>query len=166
MPLLALEIVLNWQTDLAGEFRVGLMHTYIDQWIITESVDLDIQDRNYAGTYRWNAALPRNRFNVNLSWERGPHGAAANVHYTGHYENWSNLWVDGEETDQPMKIPSHTTLDLQYSHGFEKLRNATLRIGCNNVFDKDLPLTYSTFNEPFHGPRGRFFYIRWQQPIR
>jgi iron complex outermembrane receptor protein len=156
----------SWQTDRAGDFQAGLMHTYIDKWVVTDSVNLYIQDVNYAGTYRWNNALPRNRANLNFSWSKGPHGAATNIHYIGHYENWAYLFVDGVETDEPMVIPSHTTLDLQYSYSFERLRNATLRIGCNNVTDKDPPLTYWPFPEAFHDARGRFFYVRWTQPIR
>ena len=65
-----------------------------------------------------------------------------------------------------MTIPDHTTLDLQYSYSFEKLWNATLRLGCNNVTDKDPPLTYWPINQPFHDARGRFFYVRWQQPVQ
>ena len=156
----------RWQTDRAGDFRISLMHTYVDKWQITDSVDLDIVGLNYAGKYGWSGALPRNRANLNLSWEMGPHGAAANVHYIGHYQNWMNLYEDGQRTDRPMDISSHTTMDLQYSYQFEKLRDAVFRIGCNNVADKDPPLTYSTFNQPFHDPRGRFWYVRWKQPIR
>lgn len=156
----------NWQTDHSGHFQASLMHTYTGKWAITDSVQLNIQDINYAGTYRWNIALPRNRANLNLNWEKGSHGAAANIHYIDHYENHTNLWVDGKQTNEPMVIPSHTTLDLQYSYRLEKLNNATLRIGCNNVTDKDPPLTYTPINEPFHDARGRYFYLRWQQPIR
>jgi len=156
----------HWQTDRAGNFRASLMHTYIDKWVMTDSVKLHILDRNYAGRYRWDIALPRNRANVNISWDKGAHGAAANIHYIGHYENNLNLYVDGVETEQPMIIPSHTTVDLQYSYTFEKLKNAILRIGCNNVTDKHPPLTYWPGNEPFHDARGRFYYLRWQQPIR
>jgi hypothetical protein len=119
---------------------------------------------NFAGSHR-RVAIPRNRANINFSWNRGPHGAAANVHYTGHYDNHTNLYVNGEWTDQPMTIASHTTLDLQYSYTFERLKNAVARIGCNNVADRDPPLNYGAI-EPFHDGRGRFFYIRWQQPIR
>ena len=48
----------SWQTDHAGYFQASLMHTYTDKWAITDSVQLNIQDINYAGTYRWNIALP------------------------------------------------------------------------------------------------------------
>ena len=156
----------SWRTDRAGDFQASLMHTYIDKWVITDSVHLGILDKNFAGKYGLSIALPRNRANLNLSWDMGPHAAAANIHYTGHYENFANLWVDGERTDKPMTIPSNTTLDMQYSYSFENLRGATMRLGCNNVTDKDPPLTYSAAPEPFHDARGRFFYIRWQQPIR
>lgn len=155
----------HWQTSNAGRFHAGLMHSYIDKWIITDSLDLYNKGRNFAGAYRWDNALPRNRANLNISWDKGANGLAANLHYTGHYENWSMLWIDGEESDEVMTIPSHTTLDLQYRHQFGRLRNATLRIGCNNVTDTSPPLTYWPVNEPFHDARGRYFYIRWQQPI-
>jgi outer membrane receptor protein involved in Fe transport len=154
------------QTVRAGYFRASLMHTYIDKWSITDMSALNIQQENFAGTYKWNIAMPRNRANINFSWERGSHGAAANIHYTGQYENHTNLWVDGVETDKRMVIPDHTTVDLQYSYHFENLNKASLRIGCNNVLDKEPPLTYSAVNEPFHDARGRYYYVRWQQPIR
>jgi hypothetical protein len=64
-----------------------------------------------------------------------------------------------------MIISSHTTLDLQYRHRFERLRGAMLRLGCNNVADTDPPLNFGGL-EPLHDGRGRFWYLRWQQPIR
>ena len=112
-----------WQTESAGDFRASLMHSYIDRWQYTESLDDGLVNVNFAGSHR-RVAIPRNRANINFSWNRGPHGAAANVHYTGHYDNHTNLYVNGEWTDQPMTIASHTTLDLQYSYTFERLKNA------------------------------------------
>lgn len=152
------------QTERYGVFRASLLHSYIDRWEFTESLGSGTVNKNYAGDHR-RIAIPRSRANMNFSWNRGPHGLAANIHYTGHYRNHTDLYVDGEETDQPMIISSHTTLDLQYSYTFRNLRNAILRLGCNNVFDKDPPLNYGAL-EPFHDGRGRFFYLRWQQPIR
>ncbi|MBT8064234.1 MAG: TonB-dependent receptor, partial [Gammaproteobacteria bacterium] len=151
-------------TESAGIFRASIMHTYIDTWRFTESLNDALIDREYAGRYR-RVPVPRNRANLNLSWDRDAHGAAANFHYTGSYENHTDLYVNGERTDQPMIIGSHTTLDLQYRYTFEGLRQAVLRIGCNNVTDEDPPINYGGL-EPFHDGRGRFFYVRWQQPIR
>jgi outer membrane receptor protein involved in Fe transport len=152
-----------WTSKTVGDFRVSLMHSYIDQWTFTGSLDSGIVNQNFAGRH-WGIAVPRNRANINLNWDKGPLGAALNVHYTGHYTNHTNLYVDGEWTDQPMIISDHTTVDLQYKHVFVKLKNAILRIGCNNVANRDPPLNYGAL-EPFHDGRGRFFYIRWQQPI-
>ena len=70
------------------------------------------------------------------------------------------------ETDQPMIVSSFTTLDLQYSYLFEKLRSARLRIGCINCTSEEPPLTYYAEPDSYHDPRGRFYYIRWQQPFR
>lgn len=154
----------SWAPRRAGNFRAGLMHTYLDRWELTDTIDDWMLNRNMAGD-KFNIPIPRNRFNLNLSWDLAAHAIAVNVHYTGHYYNDENLWVDGMPTDQRMDIPSHTTLDLQYSSAFENLRDAVLRIGCNNVTDKDPPFHYWPGNEPVHDGRGRFWYVRWQQPI-
>jgi len=155
----------SWQTARAGDFRASLMHTYVDKYVFTDTI-YGNQGFNYAGKHYLFNARPRNRANVNFNWTKDQHGAAANVHYIGHYENFWNEWVDGVETDKPMIIPSHTTLDLQYSYTFENLRNAILRIGCTNCTSKDPPLIYFSANESFHDARDRFYYVRWQQPIR
>jgi hypothetical protein len=156
----------SWQMERAGIFDASLMHTYIDEWVFTDSVPGNFfLNKNIAGHW-WGVAMPRNRANINFSWELGQHGAAANIHYTGNYYNSDPLWVDGEPTDGFWRIGSHTTMDLQYRYRFESLRGATLRLGCRNVFDEDPPYIQYPVNEPMHDGQGRFFYIRWQQPIR
>ena len=55
---------------------------------------------------------------------------------------------------------------LQYSHIFERWRSAVVRMGCHNCADRDPPLTFYETPEPFHDGRGRFWYLRWQQPFR
>lgn len=157
----------RWQTESAGDFRAGLMHTYVDEWIITDSPNEEVLSwGNLAGGFGFAIPIPHHRANLNVSWDKGAHAVAANFHYTGSYEHFRYVWVDGEETDEFLQVPSHTTLDLQYSYTFKKLKNAKLRLGCNNVTDEDPPFDYRPWNEPFHDGRGRFFYIRWQQPIR
>ena len=153
-----------WQTERAGDFEASLLHTYVSRYLFTDSVNMP-ENLNYAG--KWPAAVPvpRNRGNFNLSWSLGPHAAAANIHYFGHYEHWQNRWVDGEETDQTWIIPSQTTLDLQYSYTFEKLRDARLRIGCINCTGEIPPLTFE-YPPPFVDLRGRMYYLRWEQPLR
>ncbi len=157
----------HWDTDNAGDFRVSLLHTYIDEWIFTETLPGDMfLNLNIAG-HHWGTAVPRNRANINFSWDRGRHGAAANIHYTGNYYTNDYLWVDGEEqTGEWMRIGSHTTLDVQYRYVIERLKNATVRLGIKNLTDEDPPYRQWPSNEPMHDGRGRFFYLRWQQAIR
>ena len=156
----------SWQTERAGNFRASIMHTYVSKWTVTSHYLLESDGYDYVGEYGWNGAIPRNRANLNVSWDRGSHAAAANFHYVDGFESYDLLWEDGQRTDEYLQVPSHTTLDLQYSYNFAKLRNATLRLGCNNVTDKDPPRAFFfPNNDPLHDARGRFFYIRWQQPI-
>jgi outer membrane receptor protein involved in Fe transport len=152
-----------WQTDKAGDFQATLMHTYIDRWMWTETL-WDDEGFNYAGKVAF-YPIPRNRFNLNFTWDLHAHHAAVNVHYLGHWENSSGVWVDGVETDEPWDISSQTTLDLQYAYTFEKLRNARLRIGCTNCTGETPPVTFGV-DQPNLDWRGRFYYVRWQQPIR
>jgi outer membrane receptor protein involved in Fe transport len=158
-------LLYGWQTERNGDFNASLMHAYIDEWVLQDTIYVDEQGFNYAGNYRWVNAIPRNRANLNFNWTLGKHGASANIHYVGHYNNDFNTYVGGEETDEPWEIGSHTTFDLQYSYTFDSLKSAVLRIGCHNCADSDPPLTFYVPPEPFHDGRGRFWYFRWQQPI-
>lgn len=151
----------QWKTERAGNFFATLMHTYIDQEEWKASLNESLLHQNFAGF-----GNPRNRANLNLSWNKGGHGAAANIHYTGYFHTNDRLWVDGQPTDQLLDIPSHTTFDLQYNYAFERFRDSTLRIGCQNCSDEDPPLHYLPWNNPLHDAVGRFYYIRWQQVLR
>jgi outer membrane receptor protein involved in Fe transport len=153
-----------WQTDRAGDFEASLLHTYVSRWVYTETL-LWYENVNLAGKNPVSPGIPRNRGNLNLDWSLGPHGAAANLHYFGHYEFSDTRWVAGEEIDEPLVVPSQTTLDLQYSYTFEKLRDARLRIGCINCTGETPPLTFAR-PHPFVDWRGRMYYLRWQQPLR
>ncbi len=156
----------SWQTDRAGDFKATLIHTYIDRYEFTDTRIWYLeQNKNYAGK-ELDIPIPRNRGNLNFSWNRDQHGAVANIHYSSHFQNDSNKYIDGQETDEAWRIPSHTTLNLQYSYIFKTLKRATLRAGCINCTGEDPPYTASTQPGPYHDPRDRVYYIRWQQPIR
>ena len=157
-------VVYAWKTSALGDFRATLAHTYVDEWTFTDSQLEGLVGRNFAGAHR-RVAIPRNRANLNLGWEWERHGLATNLHYAGHYENHTGQYVDGSRTGEPMIISSHTTLDVQYRFRFERLRDAVLRVGCNNVADTDPPLNFGGL-EPLHDGRGRYWYLRWRQPIR
>lgn len=156
-----------WQTERAGDFTASLAHTYTGRYEFTSALNPELEAAgNLAGKTFNRRPVPRHRGNLNLSWSKGAHGAAANVRYVGDYENFVNRYEDGVETDQPMIVSSFTTLDLQYSYRFEALRSARLRIGCINCLGEEPPLTYNPNPREYHDPRGQFWYIRWQQPFR
>lgn len=156
-----------WQTERTGDFTASLAHTYTGRYEFTSALNPELEAAgNLAGSTFNRRPVPRHRGNLNLSWSKGAHGAAANVRYVGDYQNFINTYVDGAETDQPMIVSSFTTLDLQYSYRFERLRSAKLRIGCINCLGEEPPLTYNPYPREYHDPRGRFYYIRWQQPFR
>ncbi len=157
----------GWETQGAGDFHATFMHTYVDEYRFEEALDAFKLQLNAAGRQPpFGVALPRNRANANFSWQRHPHAAAVNIHYISHFTSWDNAWVDGERTDESMEIGSHTTLDAHYSYTFENYRGAVLSFGCDNVTDEDPPLVYFPSAQPFHDSRGRYFYVRWQQPLR
>lgn len=147
-----------------GELTLALVHTYIDRWTFTDSQRTGLVGQNFAGRYR-GVAIPRHRANLNLHWEKARHGLAATLHYAGRYENHTGQYVDGSPTGEPMIISGHATLDLQYRHRFEQLGGAVLRVGCNNLADTAPPLNFGGL-EPIHDGRGRYWYLRWQQPVR
>jgi outer membrane receptor protein involved in Fe transport len=152
-----------WQTERAGDFEASLLHTYVSRWEWTDTL-FWFEGVNWAGKNP-GPPMPRNRGNLNLDWSLGPHGAAANLHYFGHFEESDERWVNGEWIDQLWITSSQTTLDLQYSYTFEKLRDARLRIGCINCTGEIPPLTFD-YPDPFVDWRGRMYYLRWQQPLR
>jgi hypothetical protein len=139
-----------WQTERVGDFEASLLHTYVNRWVWTDTL-LWFEGINWVGTQY---GVPRNRGNLNLDWSLGPHGAAANLHYVGHQEY--------DDTS----VPSQTTLDLQYSYTFEKLRDARLRIGCINCTGEIPQPAWAHYPQPFVDWRGRMYYLRWQQPLR
>jgi outer membrane receptor protein involved in Fe transport len=157
----------SWETEKAGEFRASLFATWISEYKLTDTNLFNAEPgKNYAGKYFANTfPVPRWRGNFNLNWNLLQHAASATVHYTGQYQNNTNEWEDGFETDRPWTIPDRFTLDIQYSYIFKKLRDAVLRVGCQNCTDEKPPTTFTMFGEYFHDPRGALVYIRWQQPF-
>ena len=160
-------LLYNWQTESAGDFQASLMHTYVDEYQWTDSIYGD-SGVDYAGKFVGfpeNSPIPKNRFNLNLNWSLASHNASANIHYMGEFEYDEGLWEDGEETDQPWIISDQTTLALQYSYTFKRLRNARLQLGCTNCTGETPPQIWG-YNVPYIDLRGRMYYFRWTQPFR
>ena len=101
---------------------------------------------------------------MNLSWRTGRHDFNGTIHHAGHYQNWLEfLPVDGQESDIPFIVDSHTTLDLQYALHMGFSEESILRIGCQNCTDEDPPFTHDTGGENIHDRRGLIWYANWTQ---
>jgi len=157
----------TWNNDRAGLFTATLNYTYLNEYVLgTDFMGVSLLEEDFAGRYGFLGALPKNRANINFSWNRNAHGVSALVAYAGEYESWVDLHIDGEDTGEPFFIDDYAQLGLQYSYLFERLRGAMLRIGCNNCTDADPPLYNQGVNsEAFHEGRGAMVYLRWSQPF-
>jgi outer membrane receptor protein involved in Fe transport len=156
----------GWSTDRAGDFNLGFNYTYLDEFAIGISDSGAELKEDWAGAYGSRGALPHNRGNLTFHWERNLHTVTALYHYIGSYESPLNLTINNLETDRPFKVEAYTQFDLQYSYTFERLRGATLRLGCQNCTDEDPPVyNYNVTAEAFHEGRGALVYARWTQPF-
>jgi len=156
----------GWSTGQAGDFNLGLNYTYLEEYSIGISDSGAELNEDWAGAYGERGALPHNRGNLTFHWERNLHALTALYHYVGSYESPLNLSINNIETDRPFNVDAYTQFDLQYSYTFERLRGATLRLGCQNCTDEDPPVYNYTVNaEAFHEGRGALVYMRWTQPF-
>ena len=111
---------------------------------------------------------PKLRFNLGLTWMRGPHLASVTLRHIGAYQN--------DEVASLPKIKAWTTLDLHYAHSFDQLLggDATLYLGANNLTDKDPPALPTGldgvqrhnlrpgFDGFVHDIKGRVLYVRFR----
>src|SRR5262249_38764792 len=126
---------------------------------VNESTDL-------AGGYGFFGPLPRQRANWSAAWNRAAHGVSAEVHYTGEYRSETDGWRNGIHTGRGFDVDDWGDLDLQYRYRIERLRDATLRIGCINCTDESPPqYNDTTTGENIHDGRGAMLYVRWTQPL-
>ncbi|MCO4812602.1 MAG: TonB-dependent receptor [Gammaproteobacteria bacterium] len=159
------DVAYEWQTNSGNDVSLRLDYTYTARWEVVLPEAFGYTEYSRAGWY-WDGPIPRNRGNVNLSWRTGRHDLGGTVHYAGHYRNWmAFLPVDGEKSDIPFIVDSHTTLDLQYALHLERLHDATIRFGCQNCTDAAPPFTHDTAGENIHDRRGLIWYANWTQPF-
>ena len=159
-------VTYNWSTQHIGDFSLALDYTYLNQYELGTSFQQVDLHEDYAGSYGFNNGLPKNRGNLQVSWNRGLHGVSALVTYAGKYNSWQNLVIDEEETDLPFTVDDFIQLDLQYSYTFQNWKGAMLRLGCRNCTGQDPPVyNYAVTAEAFHEGRGALFYLRWSQPF-
>lgn len=104
--------------------------------------------------------LPRERGLASVHWSRDSVEAGVQANYVSSFEDTS---APVREDGSRFVVGSWTTWNAFVGYRFESgwLRDSSLRLGVNNVLDRELPLADDDrgFNEGVHDPRGRFIYM-------
>ncbi|WND01752.1 TonB-dependent receptor [Temperatibacter marinus] len=105
---------------------------------------------------------PKWRMSLSMNWKKDNYGAGLFARYVGAFDDTSaRISVNGE--DVYWRVEDWTTVNANVHYTFEKgaLEDTQLRLGVNNLFDKQPPLADENFGffGSMHNPIGRFFYI-------
>lgn len=106
-------------------------------------------------------ANPKWKGNAGLSWSKGSWSASTLVKYVSDYEDDSAYDVAGV----PWVIKSWTTVNANIGYLFKSgpLKGTRLRVGANNLFDRDPPLVISvadSFDTSYHDARGLMWWVQ------
>jgi hypothetical protein len=127
-----------------GQLRARFDGTYLLNLITTVTTPAGSTSYDCAGHFGVSCqpVTPKVRFRLPVDWDTPVQGLSfgATVRYFGPATNTFNTpgspdYIAGYPNLDP-RVPSMTYLDLRASYVFGK---ATLRVGCNNVTDKDPP---------------------------
>ncbi len=137
-----------------GRFTARAEGTYTSK---LEQVDAE---GNFSNLIR-QTAYPRWKGNGGLSWSKGAWSASSLVKYVSDYEDTSNYDIAGV----PWIIKSWTTVNANVGYSFKRgrLQGTRLRIGANNLFDRDPPLVVSgsdAFDSSYHNARGVVWWVQ------
>ena len=128
---------LNARFDLEsalGSFRLSAAATLLTKFDVGTtdgSFSDQLGNRNDGNGF---APSPALRYNLGLSWAKGPHRAALTLRHIDSYKN--------DEAAALADIDSWTTLDFQYAYSWEKLPGGgqgTVFVGAVNLADRDPP---------------------------
>lgn len=141
---------LNWKIERAGNFRVGLVGSYLGAF--KEEAVEGQGFENLAGE----DGRPKFRGKATLGWVRAAYTSSLVVNYIGGYER-----PDVDDT-----IGSWTTVDTQVNWSPRVLAGGTITMGVENLFDQDPPKDpffegWPFINRALHNARGRFGYLRY-----
>jgi iron complex outermembrane receptor protein len=157
----------------AGTLSAKLTWTYLHSY---KKTFVDGTTVEYAGTHgpmtvSGNSGTPRNKANVEITWERERTSLSTYINYIGSYINKDNREADcfdhfanGAPAPGDCKVGSFTTVNLRGSYKPQK--NTEIYFSITNLFDRIAPLDPSSyinlnFNPSFHldGAIGRTFNI-------
>lgn len=104
--------------------------------------------------------LPRVRGVLGVSWARGIYRAGLRGNYIGNFKDTS---APRDADGKYYGVGSYTTFNGYFGVKFGNEQSNYLRLGINNVFDRDPPLADES--RGFYGLDaniGRYFYVDWQ----
>lgn len=98
--------------------------------------------------------LPEYKGSLLLDYAHQQHYATIVTNYVSHV-------TSPEAIPEPLRLRSHTTVDLAYTYNFQSV-DLGLTAGAVNVFDRDPPEAhaFNGFASTLHDPRGRLIYFR------
>jgi len=162
MKTQGVDLDLRWRgfEVFGGSYTGTLSATYVDSFKIKDgpnSPEMEVAGQlNESNIAR---ATPKLRANLINSWNRGNHGASVIVRY-----------IDGvrdELSDRIPYVPSHTTVDVNYSLDLPNLgaEGATVSLGLINAFGRAAPRadTMVSVSPVLHDVRGRMGMISYRQ---
>lgn len=149
------DVFANYRTPAwtLGRFNLNAAYAYT-----TEMRSIDAAG-NVSDLLRANGN-PRVKATASLGWTRGAWSAGVSQRYTGDYMGLTSLTVAGV----PWRVGSYqvTNAHLGYAFRTGALENVRVRVGMNNVFDRNPPF-YPTssggYDSYYADPRGRAPYV-------
>ncbi len=153
-----------------GRLNLGLVFTHTASWKRHESATTVYQYNGTHGNCDTSncAGTPKNKANVNASWDFQDWNVAGIVNYRSKMDNTffaggpcASVLANGQPGTNGCKIASFTTLDLSTRYNWSK--QLTLFASINNVFDKIAPLDPLTYGGMSYNPMdasgaiGRYF---------
>lgn len=143
-----------------GRAVIGLNWTHVASWVRAESETVRYQ---YAGTHgncdtSNCAGTPKNKINLNASWDLGDLNVTGNVNFRSKMDNTAyagaacatKLVSGASAPNDKCEIASFTTLDLSTRYNVNK--QLTLFASMNNVLDKWAPMDPYTYGAMGYNP--------------
>ncbi|NVJ97884.1 MAG: TonB-dependent receptor [Alphaproteobacteria bacterium] len=168
-------LVYNWNADKLGDFRFKFNAAKLSKFQqdagelgqqlldAIEAGDLPASvEVTGLGDLREQNGRPDWRFSSSLTWRNANWGAGLFARYVGgFYDTSVDMEVDGETVEY--RVDDWFVMNANVSYRFEDglLDGSRIRVGVNNLFDRDPPLAdeYFGFYGSMHSGTGRFFYV-------
>ncbi len=154
-----------------GQLTFALDSAYLSKWESKSSPESDFV--NYVGIYTDRSPTWRLRSNASLDWAIGDFGVTWMSRYMSHLQEDCGMGAlcsdaDRRDADGPAprnRLGATTYHDVQAR--FNLPWNATIKMGMNNVFKKDPPISFEAFANSFDPqydiPSSRYTYLEYQQ---